>query len=119
MYSVMSSPRFLPDLTESCMRKAIVFIAVLLCLAFRLQPVFSLAQVKTRLKPKLQAAISKPNIVLILASDLGYGDLACYGSQKNLTPQIDQLSKVGVRFTDFHSASAVSSPARISFLTGR
>ncbi|MGH9842143.1 MAG: sulfatase-like hydrolase/transferase [Blastocatellia bacterium] len=62
---------------------------------------------------------TKPNVILILADDLGYGDLACYGSQKNLTPHIDELARGGVRFTDFHSASAVCSPARASILTGR
>ncbi len=61
----------------------------------------------------------RPNIVLILADDLGYGDLACYGSAKNLTPHLDQLARDGVRFTDFHSASAVCSPSRAAILTGR
>jgi arylsulfatase A-like enzyme len=66
-----------------------------------------------------QSRPSRPNIVLILADDLGYGDLACYGSEKNLTPNIDRLAREGVRFTDFHSASAVCSPTRASILTGR
>src|SRR5262247_2914471 len=55
---------------------------------------------------------TRPNIVLILADDLGYGDLGCYGGAKILTPHIDQLARDGIRFTDFHSASAVGSPAR-------
>jgi len=66
-----------------------------------------------------QARQARPNIVLILADDLGYGDLACYGSVKNLTPHIDQLARDGVRFTDVHSASAVCSPSRAAILTGR
>ncbi len=66
-----------------------------------------------------QTGQSRPNIVLILADDLGYGDLACYGSAKNLTPHIDGLAREGVRFTDFHSASAVCTPTRASILTGR
>jgi N-acetylgalactosamine-6-sulfatase len=61
----------------------------------------------------------KPNIILILADDLGYGDLACYGSTRNHTPNLDALARAGVRFTDFHSASAVCSPTRASILTGR
>ena len=61
---------------------------------------------------------TRPNIVLILASDLGYGDLACYSGSKILAPHIDQLARDGTRFTDFHSASAVSSPARAGLLTG-
>jgi len=60
----------------------------------------------------------RPNIVLILAGDLGYGDLACYGGAKILTPHIDQLARDGARFTDFHSASAVCSPAQAGVLTG-
>jgi arylsulfatase A-like enzyme len=64
-------------------------------------------------------AQSQPNIVLILADDLGYGDLACYGSEKNLTPNLDALARSGVRFTDFHSNSAVCSPTRAAILTGR
>jgi arylsulfatase A-like enzyme len=60
-----------------------------------------------------------PNIVLILADDLGYGDPGCYGGAKILTPHIDQLAREGARFTDFHSASAVCSPTRASILTGR
>ena len=66
-----------------------------------------------------QTSQSRPNIVLILADDLGYGDLACYGSAKNLTPHIDGLARDGVRFTDFHSASAICTPTRVSILTGR
>ncbi len=69
--------------------------------------------------PQRQSQQARPNIVLILADDLGYGDLACYGGAKNLTPHIDQLSRDGVRFTDAHSASAVCSPSRATILTGR
>jgi arylsulfatase A len=59
-----------------------------------------------------------PNIVLILADDLGYGDLNCYGSGI-ATPNIDLMSRQGVRFTHFTSASPVCSPSRASWLTGR
>jgi arylsulfatase A-like enzyme len=61
----------------------------------------------------------KPNIILILADDLGYGDLGCYGSEINDTPHIDALAKGGLRFTDYHSAGAMCSPTRASILTGR
>ena len=61
---------------------------------------------------------SKPNIILILADDLGYGDLGCYGSKVNKTPHIDALAKGGLRFTDYHSAGAMCSPTRASILTG-
>ena len=61
----------------------------------------------------------RPNIILMLADDLGYGDLGCYGQKRLKTPQIDQLAKEGVRFTDAHSPSAVCTPTRYAPLTGR
>lgn len=62
---------------------------------------------------------SKPNIIFILADDLGYGDIGCYGQQKIETPNIDKLAKMGVRFTSFYSGSTVCAPARCSFMTGK
>lgn len=64
-------------------------------------------------------AIDKPNIVLIYADDLGYGDLSCYGAKQLKTPNIDGLAKAGRLFTDAHAASAVCSPSRYCLLTGR
>ncbi len=61
----------------------------------------------------------KPNIVLIFADDLGYGDLSCYGATKVQTPSIDKLAAEGRRFTDAHSASAVCTPSRYGLLTGQ
>jgi arylsulfatase A-like enzyme len=62
--------------------------------------------------------ISKPNIIFILADDLGYGDIGCYGQQKVLTPNIDKLAKMGLKFTQFYSGSTVCAPARCTFMTG-
>ena len=59
-----------------------------------------------------------PNIVLIFADDLGYGDVGCYGATKVQTPNIDRLAAEGRRFTDGHSASAVCTPSRYALLTG-
>jgi len=61
---------------------------------------------------------SKPNIIFILADDLGYGDIGCYGQQKIKTPNIDALAKNGLMFTQFYSGSTVCGPARASFMTG-
>jgi arylsulfatase A-like enzyme len=62
----------------------------------------------------------KPNIVYILADDLGYGDPGCYNAASKIpTPHIDRLAKEGVRFTDAHSPSAVCTPTRYALLTGR
>lgn len=68
--------------------------------------------------PSLSRA-EQPNIVVILADDLGYGDLGCYGATRLRTPQIDRLAREGKRFTDFHSNSATCSPTRAALLTGR
>ena len=59
-----------------------------------------------------------PNVVLIFADDLGYGDLGCYGATKLKTPHIDKLAAEGRKFTDAHSASAVCTPSRYGLLTG-
>lgn len=61
---------------------------------------------------------SRPNIVFIMADDLGYGDLACYGATKIATPHCDRLAKEGRRFTDAHTPAASCSPTRFGLLTG-
>ncbi len=68
---------------------------------------------------KLKAQTTPPNIVFILADDLGYGDLACYGHREIKTPNIDQLAKEGIQLTAFYAASPLCSPSRAGFLTGR
>jgi arylsulfatase A-like enzyme len=60
-----------------------------------------------------------PNVVLILADDLGYGDLSCYGNPKVNTPRIDSLARVGIRFIDAHTTSGVCTPPRYPLLMGR
>ena len=62
---------------------------------------------------------TKPNIVLIVADDMGYGDCASYGGRAFATPRLDALAAQGLRFTDFHSNGAVCSPTRAALLTGR
>jgi len=65
------------------------------------------------------ASPPKPNIVFILADDLGYGDLGCYGATKVKTPNIDRLAREGMRFTDAHSPASVCTPSRYNLMTGR
>lgn len=81
------------------------FMAVLLC---------------SVLVPETLWAADKPNIVYILADDLGYGDVGCYNAESKIpTPRLDQLATQGLRFTDAHSPSAVCTPTRYALLTGR
>ena len=69
----------------------------------------------------LQAASAPPNIVVIYADDLGYGDIQCYNPKRGKipTPHVDKLASQGMRFTDAHSSSGVCSPSRYTILTGR
>lgn len=61
---------------------------------------------------------TKPNIIFIIADDLGYADIGCYGQQKIQTPHIDNLAKNGLRFTQFYAGTSVCAPSRASLLTG-
>ncbi len=63
--------------------------------------------------------LQKPNIIYILADDLGYGDLSCYGQTHFQTPHIDQLAKNGILFTQHYSGSTVCAPSRSALLTGQ
>ncbi len=65
------------------------------------------------------AAATKPNIVFILADDLGYGDLGCYGQTKIKTPNLDRLAAEGMRFTNFYSGCSVCAPSRCTLMTGQ
>ena len=65
------------------------------------------------------ATNKRPNIVVILADDLGWADLTCYGSTFYETPNLDKLAKQGVRFTNGYAACPVCSPTRASLMTGK
>lgn len=67
----------------------------------------------------LLAAQTPPNIVFVLADDIGYGDLGCYGATRTKTPNLDKLAAQGMRFTDAHAPASVCTPTRYAFLTGQ
>lgn len=75
------------------------------------------ATAETVQKNSMQAP-QKPNVIVILADDLGYGDLKCYGAKNVETPHVDKLASEGIRFTNAHTVAATSTPSRYSLLTG-
>ncbi len=79
---------------------------------------FAVAAPAAQLADTADARASKPNILLILADDLGFGDTGCYGAKKIPTPNVHRLGREGLRFRDAHSTSATCTPARYALLTG-
>ena len=71
------------------------------------------------LEASAQAKDKSPNIVFVLADDMGIGDLGCYGQKKIKTPNIDLLAEKGLLFTNHYCGSTVSAPSRCSLLTGK
>src|SRR5919106_1138304 len=92
---------------------------VKLLILFTLAVVFygsSLCRGAEPLREKLRNR--KPNIIFILADDLGYGDVGCYGQKKIKTPNLDRLAAEGMRFTQFYAGSTVCAPSRCVLMTG-
>ena len=65
------------------------------------------------------AVSPKPNVIVILCDDLGYGDLGCYGAADIRTPHLDRMAKEGVLLTDFSMVAPLCTPSRAAFMTGR
>ena len=66
-----------------------------------------------------KAPLQRPNVILIYADDLGYGDLSCYGATQIQTPNLDLLAKKGIRFTNGHATSSTCTPSRFALMTGK
>lgn len=82
-------------------------------------PILSSAVFITQAEAKVIRKTTKlPNVVIIYGDDIGYGDFSCYGAKKVTTPNVDKLSKEGVRFTNVHSAASTSTPSRYALITG-
>lgn len=73
---------------------------------------------ETNNKTEKDSLPQKPNVIFIVADDIGYGDLSCYGGKTIHTPNIDKLASNGIRFTDAHAVAATSTPSRYSLFTG-
>ena len=86
------------------MKKSYLAISLLAPLAA--QAAYGAKKVKTTVDP------NRPNVIIILADDLGYGDLGCYGAKNVKTPNVDRLASQGIRFTDTHAIAATSTPSR-------
>ncbi len=83
-----------------------------------MKSIFCLCLAALLATPTGMRAADKPNVVLIMADDLAYGDLACYGSDKQRTPVLDKLAKDGMRLTNYFSGNTVCTPSRMALLTG-
>ncbi|HOW65782.1 MAG TPA: sulfatase-like hydrolase/transferase [Candidatus Paceibacterota bacterium] len=97
------------------MKKSLLLLVLLVVLDARL-PVFSDSVAAS--STDSSGTAQKPNIVILYADDLGYGDLGCYGATAVRTPHADRLAKEGLRFTSAYSSSATCTPSRYSMLTG-
>ena len=69
--------------------------------------------------PSLSWAAEKPNVLIIYADDLGYGELGCYGGKEVPTPHIDSIAANGIRFTSGYVSAPLCSPSRAGLMTGR
>lgn len=88
----------------------------LMCASALLTPVLSM---HANSDGKNDNGNKRPNVIMILADDLGYGDLSCYGAKDVKTPNVDRLAKNGIRFLNSHAAAATSTPSRYALLTGQ
>ncbi len=80
---------------------------------------FCLGFLSVLIAATVASAADRPNVIFVLADDLGYGDLGCYGQKKILTPNLDRMAAEGMRFTQFYAGSTVCAPSRSVLMTGQ
>ena len=91
----------------------------MLCMTYMASSACTPPQLNTNVSEKAASAASRPNIIFILADDLGYGDLTCFGSSDIETPYLDQLAVQGMQLRGFYASSAVCTPSRAAILSGK
>ncbi len=102
--------------SQYCVRAAVLL--ALACCAFEFTPSVPASAQSTADKTASGGRSNRPNIVLIYADDIGYGDLSCYGATRIQTPNVDRVAREGLQFVDGHSSSATCTPSRYAMLTG-
>ena len=100
------------------MNSCLIVFNLQICLGFVLSSVCFGQTSSAQVAPQAGDSSKRPNVIYILADDLGYGDLSCYGQEKFKTPHIDALAQQGMKFTQHYSGSTVCAPSRCSLLTG-
>ncbi len=97
------------------LKRAVRWFLLIFAVALAAQPALA-AKKKLKAEPEKR---KPPNVVIIFADDLGYGDLGCYGHPTIATPNLDRMAREGLRFTQFYAAECVCTPSRAALLTGR
>ena len=85
---------------------------------YLLPPLITLVSSSVHAQQTPEDTKKQPNVIIILADDLGYGDLECYGASRVQTPNVNRLAAGGIRFTNVHATASTSTPSRYALLTG-
>lgn len=101
------------EILNTAVRQQLLYFGVILLVAFANHGTLRLAFADQTLSAKV-----RPNVLLMMADDIGYGDLSCYGSETIETPNLDQLAEDGIRLTSFYAGASVCTPSRMALLSG-
>jgi len=89
-----------------------------LCHSALFSPLWLLSSFSDNSRPRRRATVNHPNIIFILADDLGYGDVGCFGQERIKTPNLDKMASEGMKFTSCYAGSTVCAPSRCTLMTG-